>query len=138
MSGVMSVGDEVRALERLDLEGLRAEWRRRFGAPPGVRSHDLLRRLLSWHIQVRVYGGLDAETRKLLRQASATPRGPKLQVGARIAREWKGVRYEVEVVEAGFLYAGSQYDSLSEIARTITGARWNGPRFFGLRQDARP
>jgi hypothetical protein len=128
--------EEVRALERLDLEGLRGEWRRRFGAPPKIRSHDLVRRLLAWRIQAAAYGGLDAETRRLLRQTGAAPRGPKLTVGARIAREWKGVRYEVQVVEAGFIHAGCHYDSLSEIARAITGVRWNGPRFFGLRQEA--
>ena len=63
---------EVRALERLDLEGLRSEWRRRYGDPPKLRSVDLLARLLSWRMQAEVFGGLDAETRKLLFQFRAT------------------------------------------------------------------
>ena len=50
-----------------------------------------------------------------------------------LAREWQGVRHEVEVVEVGVVYRGRPFNSLSEVARQITGARWNGPRFFGLR-----
>ncbi len=98
-----------------------------------LRSPDLLRRLLAWKIQAAALGGFDAETRRLLRQSGA-PRRPSLNAGARLAREWKGLRHEVEVTQSGFRYAGADYDSLSEIARLITGARWNGPRFFGLRQ----
>jgi hypothetical protein len=127
------LADQVRAVARLDLEGLREEWRRRFGRPPTLRSVDLLRRVLAWKVQAAELGGLDAETRRLLRQTSVS-RGPRLEPGARIAREWKGVRHEVEVTKAGFCYADQAYDSLSEIARLITGTRWNGPRFFGLRQ----
>lgn len=130
------IADEVRALERLDLDGLRAEWRRRVGPPPALKSPDLLRRLLAWRIQAEALGGLDAETRRRLRRRSNAARGPSLNAGARIAREWKGVRHDVEVVDDGFVYDGARYDSLSEIARVITGTRWNGPRFFGLRQEA--
>jgi hypothetical protein len=129
----VSIAEEVRAFARLDLEGLREEWRRRFGPPPTLRSADLVRRILAWKVQAAEFGGLDAETRRLLRQTSVL-RSPRLQPGARIAREWKGVRQEVEVTEAGFAYGGQTFDSLSEIARLITGTRWNGPRFFGLRQ----
>jgi hypothetical protein len=131
---VETINEEVRALTRLDLEGLRAEWRRRYGWPPVLRSPDLVRHMLAWRIQVAAFGGLDAETRRRLRQSSVpTPvsRGPT--PGTRIAREWKGVTHEVEVVADGFSYAGRHFGSLSEVARTITGARWNGPRFFGLR-----
>jgi Protein of unknown function (DUF2924) len=133
VSGDHPVAEEVRALARLDLEGLREAWRLRFGPPPALRSPDLLRRLLAWRIQAAALGGLDAETRRLLRQSGA-PRGPSLCSGTRLAREWKGVRHEVEVTEHGFRYGEGDYDSLSEIARRITGSRWNGPRFFGLRQ----
>ena len=133
MSEKANLTEEVRALERMDLEGLREAWPRRFGPPPTLRSADLLRRVLAWKVQAAELGGLDAQTRRLLRQTS-TQRGPRLEPGARIAREWKGALHEVEVTEAGFGYAGRTYDSLSEIARHITGTRWNGPRFFGLRQ----
>jgi hypothetical protein len=132
---VDAITEEVRALARLDLEGLRAEWRRRFGAPPKLRAPDLLRRMLAWRIQAAAFGGLDAQTRRRLRQGPAVvPIAPVPMTGTRLAREWKGVTHEVQVVSGGFIYAGGQYASLSEVARTITGARWNGPRFFGLRE----
>ena len=54
----------------------------------------------------------------------------------RLVREWKGLRHEVEVTDDGVLYRGERYASLSEVARVITGVRWNGPRFFGLRGGA--
>jgi hypothetical protein len=133
----MSADDEVRALEAMGLEALRAQWRARFGAPPGLRSVDLLRRLLAWRIQADAYGDLDAELRRRVR-STATPKPAERNVrpGARIAREWRGQRYEVEVVDGGFVHAGARYKSLSQIARVITGTRWNGPRFFGLRSQA--
>ena len=130
----MRLDDEVRALESMGLEALRAAWRARFGAPPGLRSVDLLRRLLAWRIQADAYGDLDADLRRRLR-ASTTPRrvDQRIRPGSQIAREWQGKRYEVDVVEGGFIHAGARYESLSQIARLITGTRWNGPRFFGLR-----
>ena len=133
----MSLDDDVRALEAMGLEALRAEWRARFGATPGLRSVPLLRRLLAWRIQADAFGDLDTDTRRQLR-STATPRpvDRRVRSGARITREWQGQRYEVEVVEGGFLHAGSRYKSLSEVAKAITGTRWNGPRFFGLRSGA--
>lgn len=130
----MSLEDQVRALEALNLEALRDEWRRRFGAPPGLRSVDLLRRLLAWKIQAEAYGDLDPDVRRRLRSKSPTPKTETgLRPGARVIREWQGKRYEVDIVDGGFLHAGERYTSLSQIARAITGTRWNGPRFFGLR-----
>ena len=67
---VEAITEEVRALARLDLEGLRAEWRTRYGSPPTLRSPALLRRMLAWRIQVAALGGLDADTRRRLRQSS--------------------------------------------------------------------
>jgi hypothetical protein len=123
---------EVRALEALDLEGVRAAWRARYGAPPKLRSVELLKRLLAWRIQAAAFGGLDTQTRRKLRSAGSTQeRG--LAPGMKVAREWKGVRYEATVLADGFSYQGHVYESLSAIARKITGSRWNGPRFFGLR-----
>jgi hypothetical protein len=133
----VSLEDDVRGLEAMDLELLRAEWRARYGAPPGLRSVDLLRRLLAWRIQADAYGDLDTELRRRLRSTS-TPRrlDQRVRPGARITREWQGRRCEVDVVHGGFVYAGIRYRSLSEVARVITGTRWNGPRFFGLRAEA--
>ena len=136
MTSLKPISDDLRTLERMDLQALRDAWRLRFGPPPALRSVEMLRRLLAWKIQAAAFGGLDAEARKLLRRTGG-PRGPALDEGARLAREWQGVRHEVEEADGGFLYAGARYDSLSEIARQITGVRWNGPRFFGLRRGHR-
>lgn len=135
MRPATNVADEVRALERLDLEGLRSAWRQHVGTPPALRSPDLLRHILAWKIQAAALGGLDAETRRLLRQSGGA-RGPGLNPGTVICREWKGARHEVRVTEAGFVYDGACFDSLSKIATQITGVKWNGPRFFGLRAEA--
>lgn len=137
----MSAGDpiaqEVRALGAVDLEGLRAEWRRRWGPAPKLRSPELLRRMMAWRIQAALHGGLDVETRRKLRGATAASPTGTLQLGTRIAREWQGRRLEVEIVEGGFAFNGAVYKSLSKIAQEVTGTRWNGPRFFGLRVEAR-
>ena len=130
----LEVEAEVERLASLGLPGLRDAWPRRFGTPPRMRSADLLRRILAWKLQEEAYGGLDAETRAALAKKAVVPRGPQLGSGARLVREWKGERHEVEVVNEGtVLYRGATYASLSEVARAITGSRWNGPRFFGLR-----
>ena len=124
----------VAALEAMSLHELRAEWQRRYGDPPRHRAADHLRRVLAWRIQADVLGGLDAPTRRMLEKdhgevkVSATP-------GMRLAREWAGRRHEVCVIESGVVYEGCTYGSLSEVARHITGQRWNGPRFFGRRQE---
>lgn len=117
-----------------DLGELRSEWERRYGAPPPLRSPDLLRRILAWRIQAGQCGGIDAATLRLLE--GARPRDPRLAPGTVIAREWDGERHEVEVAEDGFIYAGRRWRSLSQVARAITGTHWNGPRFFGLRKAA--
>ena len=137
MTHATNIAGEVRVLRGLGLEGLRAVWRAQFGAPPKLRSPELLRLALAWRMQSSILGGLDSETRAGLRRASIpTKAPPALSVGVRLAREWQGVRYEVVVVEGGFLHHGKTYKSLSQIARSITGSRWNGPRFFGLRDKA--
>lgn len=126
---------EVRALEALGLNALRVEWQRRYGPPPSLRSVDLLRRNLAWRIQADAFGGLDAWTRKALLSKRQPRSGPETRQGTRLVREWKGDRHEVEIMERGVSYRGDTYASLSEVARAITGARWNGPRFFGLRES---
>lgn len=132
----MSVEQLIASIEQQDLDGLRAEWRRRYGAPPRLRSTMLLRHVLAWRIQADVYGNLDEETRKLLRDTRA-PQDPLVSEGTILTREWRGVRHEVEATDGVFLYQGRRWNSLSEIARAITGTRWNGRRFFGLNGPAR-
>lgn len=128
---------EVVELEAMGLEDLRAVWRSRYGMPPKLRSPQLLRLNLAWRIQADAFGGLDAETKRRLRRGGAgAAAADRLQPGVKLIREWKGVPHEVVVEEGGFRYDGRVWKSLSEIARHISGARWNGPRFFGLRTEA--
>lgn len=119
-------------VKQATLTELRAEWQRRYGPAPALRSADLLRRVLAWRVQVDAEGGLRPETKKLLADRKKGGQ-PVLATGTRISRDWLGITHEVEVVESGFLYAGRKWKSLSHVAREITGTRWNGPRFFGLR-----
>ncbi|WP_374527124.1 DUF2924 domain-containing protein [Novosphingobium sp.] len=127
------VRDDVAALAAMSLAELRTEWERRYGAAPRHRSADLLRRVLAWRIQADIHGGFDAPTRRLL-ENGPNPVRPSAAPGERLAREWEGRRYEVIVLEDGVLFEQRKFRSLSEVARHITGMRWNGPRFFGLRQ----
>jgi hypothetical protein len=99
-----------------------------------MRSTELLARLLAWKIQADAFGGLDAATIRILKSDSLPKPKPLLHPGTRLSREWQGRRYEVEVLEQGFGLGGATYRSLSEVARFITGTRWNGLRFFGLRE----
>lgn len=129
----MSVEDDVRALEEMGLHELRSEWRRRFGAPPTLRSPEIVRRCLAWLIQTQAYGGVHARLRRRLRGEASVGEG--LEPGSRLVREWRGQRHEIEVLENGYLWEGQTFKSLSPIAFAITGARWNGPKFFGLRRQ---
>jgi hypothetical protein len=129
------ITEEVRALAVLDLPGLREEWRRRYGQPPKMRSKELLARLLAWRIQADAFGGLDATTIRFLKTNQVPVPRVRLAAGTRLSREWCGRQYEVEVLEEGFRHNGKVHRSLSEVARAITGTRWNGLRFFGLREE---
>lgn len=128
--------EDVAGLPAMSLADLRKEWERRYGAPPRHRSADLLRRVLAWRMQADILGGFDAATRRSLEKenralpAAAVP-------GTRLAREFAGRRHEVVIQDGAVLYDGRTFGSLSEVARHITGQRWNGPRFFGLRQENR-
>lgn len=131
----LQVAEEVRALERLDLDGLREAWRGRFGRPPQVRSLELLRLSLAWRIQAEAFGGLDAATRRRLREGGGIGRSDNVSPGVRITREWRGELYEVERLEKGYRWKGALYPSLSAVAKAITGVKRNGPQFFGLREE---
>lgn len=130
------ITNEVRALERLDLEGLREEWWRRYGPPPTFRSRDLLARMLAWRVQAESFGGLDADLAKRLRRGvGLSAARSDVPGGTRLVREWQGVPHEVEALEDGFRYRGTLYRSLSAVAGVITGVKWNGRRFFGLDKE---
>ena len=108
---------------------------------------DLLFRTLAYQLQVKAFGGLDRATERLLDRLAeaddptavlASLRRRRMKPGTELIRQWGGTAHRVVVTEGGFAYAGQSYTSLSEIARLITGTNWNGPRFFGLRQQKRP
>lgn len=123
----------VAGIANMSLQELRAEWERRYGAAPRHRSADLLRRVLAWRVQADAHGGFDAATRRLLEKDGPVAVAPT--AGMRLAREWAGRRHEIVVTDDGVLYDNKSYRSLSAVARQITGMNWNGPRFFGLRQE---
>ena len=130
------VDEEVEGLASLDLAGLRRFWRERFGAPPSLRSEPILRQLIAWRLQAQSYGGLDEETRRLLaRSGPVQAEGQHLGVGATLTRIWKGREVIVVVEKHGFRWDDRLFPSLSAAASAIAGTRWNGPRFFGLRDN---
>jgi hypothetical protein len=129
--------DLVSAIGSMGLEALRASWRERYGAPPGLRSVPIMRQLLAWRVQADAHGGIDVETRRILgRKGSIRAEGLSLGIGARLTRTWQGRPVEVVVEADGFRYGEITYRSLSAAATAIAGSRWNGPRFFGLRNAA--
>ena len=126
----------VAEIETLDLDGLRDFWRERYGVPPPLRSEPIMRQLLAWRVQAQAFGGLDPEIRKALsRSGPVQPEGKHLGVGARLTRIWKGREVTVVVEEKGFRWDERLFPSLSAAATAIAGTRWNGPRFFGLRES---
>ena len=143
-----SIGDEIAHLRGLDLKGLRARWQSVFqrSAPVHLPRH-LLFAILAYRIQADRLGDLDYETRQFLDQTGATESGPaisarlvsfdqqrtELTAGTVLVREWDRKEHRVMVMANGFAWNGQTYDSLSKVAFAITGTKWNGPRFFGLR-----
>jgi hypothetical protein len=123
------------------VEQLRVFWRERFASdPPAAFSKDLLGRAMCYRLQEQTFGGLSASTERLLRSLVKPGAEPprQIKVGSVLIREHRGVVHEVLVVPGGFCWQAKTYDSLSTIAKTITGTSWNGPRFFGLRSKRIP
>ncbi|WP_041761522.1 DUF2924 domain-containing protein [Brevundimonas subvibrioides] len=139
MSGL---SETLALLEGMAIDDLRGLWRERLGEPPPVRSPDVLRRALAEALQMKAAGqGGVSSDRRLASAASRHRMGHKPKVraasfkpGSTLIREWQGRRHEVEVLRDGFVWNGEKHASLSKVARLITGVRWNGPRFFGLRE----
>lgn len=128
---------KLAALETMDLEGLRRAWQAHCGTPTPLRSVTLLQLMLGWRLQAQSGGGLTRDDRRsLMRKGTGQCEGQALGNGAILRRTWQGQAVEVVVVENGFLWNGSVYRSLSAAASAIAGSRWNGPRFFGLREEA--
>jgi len=128
----------VAEIDTMDRAALIAAWDHLLGTPvPKSLSRPFLRRFLAFEVQARARGGLPKRfVADLERRAAAldAPASPTLKPGGRLLREWNGTTHVVEVIEDGYRWNGTTYASLSAVARGITGARWSGPRFFGLRE----
>ena len=155
-----SVEDEIAHLRGLDLMGLRSRWQSVFQRPaPDHLTRHLLFAVTAYRIQADRFGDLDHATRQVLDQTVAKKDGPamsarlasfdqkrtELTPGTVLVREWDRRSQRVMVMADGFAWNGQTYDSLSKVAFAITGTKWNGPRFFGLRdkedqsaREARP
>jgi hypothetical protein len=141
-----AVEDELDRLPVMPIVQLRVRYREVFRCdPPKAFGPDLLRRSIAHRIQEKAYGGLSRSAQRLLDQMmkafAAKPNGKialprRIKPGSVLVREWKGKSHRVMVLAEGFAYDGKTFGNLSEIAGLITGTRWNGPRFFGLRSKA--
>jgi hypothetical protein len=142
-----NVNTKIEYLERLSRAELRILWEREFARkPPPSLGRDILALGIAYARQERRYGGLarrvakelDRLTAYVLRDGatnmSRPPTKPLPRTGTILVREWHGAIHHVTVLENGFLWNGKPYPSLSSIARAITGTKWNGPRFFGMRE----
>lgn len=134
------MGDIVRSLEILDRDALVAEWIKINNRPPPLNlSRGLLLRAIAYQLQETDLGGLKKSVRERLRKITASANAEviassQVNPGTRLLREWHGVTHEVVIDEEGVRYQGKVYRSLSEVAQTITGTKWSGPVFFGLRK----
>jgi Protein of unknown function (DUF2924) len=143
-----SIEDEIAHLRGLDLKGLRSRWQSVFQRPPPDHlPRHLLFAIITYRIQADRLGDLDHETRQVLDRTGAKNAGvtmsarlvsfdrkrTELAPGTVLVREWDRRSQRVMVMPDGFAWNGQTYDSLSKVAFAITGTKWNGPRFFGLR-----
>jgi hypothetical protein len=146
-----SVEDEIAHLRGLDLKGLRARWLSVFQSPaPAHLTRHLLFAVIAYRLQADRFGDLDHATKQLLdrtvaketgsaisaRLASFDQKRIELTPGTVLVRDWDRRTQRVMVMADGFAWNGQTYDSLSKVAFAITGTKWNGPRFFGLRDKA--
>jgi hypothetical protein len=147
-SAKISVDDEIAHLHGLDVRGLRARWQSVFGraAPPHL-TRPLMFAVTAYRLQADRFGDLDHATKQVLDRSVAKEDGPamsarlasfdkkraELTPGTVLVREWDRRSQRVMVMADGFAWNGQTYDSLSKVAFAITGTKWNGPRFFGLR-----
>lgn len=143
-----SVLSRIAALRAMSVKELKVEWERLLGSAAPNNSRAFLEQRIAYRLQELTYGGPDRDTRRMLdlladevegharrKHQIADPRNPV--AGTKLLREWDGVEQAVTVLKDGFDWRGRKFKSLSAIAREITGTRWNGYRFFGLRERKR-
>jgi len=136
---------EIARLRDLDIAALRGRWHTVFGRrPPAHLPRHLLFRILAYRLQADRLGDLDDASRRLLDSSGSPEKAGQnaanlarqiadVRPGTSLGREWNGRLHRVAVLADGFTWNGNTYSSLSQVAFAITGTRWNGPRFFGLR-----
>jgi len=139
--------NELATLPTLDKKTLRERWKAIYGSePPARTSRSLMAMAIAYRLQEKAFGGLKLSTRRLLarvggdasqaRPVAATPIR-KATPGTVLLRQWHGVIHRVTVLDKGVLFRGKRYRSLSEVTAEITGSRWSGPLFFGLKSATR-
>lgn len=128
--------EELAALATMSSAQLREKWQRLTGGPVPRVSPSLLRLALGYELQAKAFGGLSRPTQQKLAQlAAAKTRTSATQPGMRLVREWNGKVHVVIVGDDGAIrWNERDWRSLSEVARAITGTRWSGPAFFGLKK----
>ena len=141
-----ALAEEIAGLSKAAIANLRERWKNLYGTqPPGGIGRSFLITAIAYRLQEQAFGGLKPSTRRLLARvaeeaaAGSSPKSPpvrKAEMGTILVREWQGNAHSVTVLGDCVSFAGKRYRSLSEVAREITGSRWSGPRFFGLRTSA--
>ena len=139
-----NISSQINTLRSLSRQRLLELWQKLYGKVPQPKiRRELMVPFLAYRMQEKQYGGLNASTRSELRRIA---RGlekkpsvelrirPRIKPGTRLCRRWRGKMHEIFVTESGYEYCGVGYRSLSEVAQKITGTRWSGPAFFGLKK----
>jgi hypothetical protein len=138
-----SVAERLSSLPALGKDALRQLWLELFDAPPSPKlRRDFMIPILANRLQERAFGAVNTATRRRLDQLalefgtnlnSTLKPSSHLRPGTRLVRQWANRVHVVNVENCGYEYQGSRYQSLSQIARLITGTRWSGPLFFGIK-----
>ena len=137
---------QVAALPAMPTDKLKAMWRELTGTEPPPYNRTFLVKRLAYRLQELAFGGLSPQAERRLDDLADELDGKKKPrpkdmtapiAGTKLIREWQGVQHEVTALAEGFEWQGRRYQSLSAVARAITGTRWNGPLFFGLRKHGK-
>ena len=141
------LAQELKDLETRGDDELKDRWRSLYGTKPPQKIHrSLLIAAVAHRMQENALGGLKSSVRRHLMQAANNPSTPRIsphlpslrpRAGTVLVRDWGGVTHQAKVLEDGILFRSKRYKSLSEVARVITGSRWSGPLFFGLKAAAK-
>jgi Protein of unknown function (DUF2924) len=137
-----ALAEEIAGLSKAGIANLRERWKNLYGKQPSGLGRSFLIRAIAYRLQEQAFGGLKPSTCRLLARvveetgtgsSAKKPQNRKAETGTILIREWQGSAHRVTMLDDGVSFNGKHYRSLSEVAREITGSRWSGPRFFGLR-----